>query len=89
MSKLALGFAAIAGLLAAFAAEPASADPYKYCAVYASGYAGGGTNCGFVTLAQCRDTISGIGGACTLNPFYDGVSFDGPRRRPHKRRYHG
>lgn len=86
-----LGFAVIAGLLAASATEPANADPYKYCAVYASGYAGGGTNCGFVTLAQCRDTISGVGGTCSPNPFYDGVSFDGPRRtrRAHKRHPQG
>ena len=37
------------------------ADPYKWCAVDDSG---GGTNCGFVTLEQCRATISGKGGSC-------------------------
>jgi Protein of unknown function (DUF3551) len=38
----------------------ASADPYKWCAVES----GGGTNCGFVTIEQCRATISGMGGTC-------------------------
>jgi hypothetical protein len=37
-----------------------SADPYKWCAVES----GGGTNCGFVTVEQCRATISGKGGFC-------------------------
>jgi len=36
-------------------------DPYPWCAVY-SGDGGGGTNCGFLTIQQCRDTVSGIGG---------------------------
>ena len=30
------------------------ADSYKWCAVES-----GGTNCGFVTMEQCRTTISG------------------------------
>ena len=29
-------------------------DPYPWCAVY-SGDGGGGTNCGFLTIQQCRD----------------------------------
>jgi hypothetical protein len=37
-----------------------SADPYKWCAVDS----GGGTNCGFVSIEQCRATISGKGGSC-------------------------
>jgi hypothetical protein len=53
---------------------PASvqADPYRWCADYSGGFGGGGTNCGFVTLEQCRATVSGIGGFCRPNPFYDG-----------------
>ena len=48
-------------------AAPANAyempyDPYPWCAVY-SGDAGGASNCGFSTLAQCRATVSGIGGS--------------------------
>jgi hypothetical protein len=37
-----------------------SADPYKWCAVETSG----STNCSFVTMDQCRATISGNGGSC-------------------------
>ena len=39
----------------------ASADPYKWCAVDSNS---GGTDCGFVTIEQCRATITGKGGAC-------------------------
>jgi hypothetical protein len=44
-----------------FTVSAASADPYKWCAVDSNG---GGTNCGFVTVEQCRATISGQGGFC-------------------------
>jgi len=43
-----------------FTPDTASADPYKWCAVQSEG----GTNCGFVTVEQCRASISGIGGFC-------------------------
>lgn len=56
-----------------------SADPYQWCAVY-GGDAGGASNCGFVTIEQCRATVSGIGGFCNPNPFYTG-----PAERPAKR----
>lgn len=56
------------------------ADPYKWCAVYGGNMGGGGTNCGFVTIEQCRATVSGIGGFCDPNPFYTG-----PAERPAKR----
>jgi hypothetical protein len=57
------------------APTPASAyvmpyDPYPWCAVY-GGRGGGGTNCGFLTIQQCRDTVSGIGGFCAPNQFYN------------------
>jgi hypothetical protein len=69
MRKSALALATImyAGLLSS-----AHADPYRWCADYNGGLGGGGTNCGFVTLEQCRATVSGIGGFCRPNPFYDG-----------------
>ena len=35
----------------------------------------GATNCGFLTIEQCRATVSGIGGFCVPNQFYN----------PHKR----
>ena len=45
-------------------------DPYRWCAVY-SGDAGGASNCGFLTIEQCRATVSGIGGYCEPNQFYN------------------
>jgi hypothetical protein len=44
-----------------FTVGAAFADSYKWCAVESGG---GGTNCGFVTIEQCRATISGRGGFC-------------------------
>jgi len=52
-------------------AAPTQAQIYLWCAVYSGGM-GGGTNCGFSTLAQCRVTVSGVGGFCDPNPFYTG-----------------
>lgn len=71
-------------LPAAFAPSAAHADPYRWCAVYGGGMSGGGTNCGFITLEQCRATISGMGGWCQPNQFYTGPE-ERPARRAHKR----
>jgi hypothetical protein len=30
----------------------------------------GGTNCGFHSFAQCQADITGIGGSCSPNPFF-------------------
>jgi hypothetical protein len=46
-------------------------DNTRWCAQYSGGRAGGGTNCGFFTLEQCRATVSGIGGFCVINQFYN------------------
>lgn len=62
---------------------PAHADPYKWCAVY-GGRGGGGSNCGFLTIEQCRATVSGIGGFCEPNRFYTGPDST-PSRRVRKR----
>jgi hypothetical protein len=51
---------------------------------------GGGTNCGFVSYAQCMATLSGMGGFCNRNTQY--VPAAGPigehraRARAHKHR---
>ncbi|MGH6727830.1 MAG: DUF3551 domain-containing protein [Pseudolabrys sp.] len=45
-------------------------DPYKWCAQY--GGRMNARNCGFVTLEQCREAISGNGGVCEENLFYSG-----------------
>ena len=66
--------------------ESAKADPSRWCAHSRGGrFGGGGTNCYFVTLAQCRAAVSGVGGFCVPNNFYDGrpvvTPEDGVRRR--------
>ncbi|MGE5165401.1 MAG: DUF3551 domain-containing protein [Sphingobacteriales bacterium] len=71
---------------AALALTPAHAyerpyDPYRWCAVY-SGKGGGASNCGFLTWQQCMDTVSGIGGFCEPNQFYNPRGAAGrPRKR--------
>jgi hypothetical protein len=67
--------ATLALAVPAFCATPASAyekpyDPYPWCAVY-GGDAGGASNCGFTTWDQCMATVSGIGGFCEPNQFYN------------------
>ncbi len=68
-----VAFAVLLSLLAGAATVgPAQADPYRWCAKYAGGGFGGGTNCYFVTIEQCRATLSGNGGFCEPNTLYDG-----------------
>jgi len=82
-----VAIAALFALVIILAVEPARADPYRWCAEYAGGgQGGGGTNCYFLTLEQCRASVSGIGGFCRENGFYDGRPVGtpgngGPRRR--------
>ena len=75
----------ILAVLGASALTPAHAyempyDPYPWCAVY-SGDGGGGTNCGFLTIEQCRATVSGIGGFCAPNQFYNPKPASRARKR--------
>jgi hypothetical protein len=49
--------------------SPGHADPYKWCAIIGKD---GISNCGFVTLEQCRANVSGLGGFCEPNQFYTG-----------------
>ena len=46
-------------------------DNTRWCAQYSGRVGGGATNCGFFTLEQCRATVSGIGGFCVINQFYN------------------
>jgi hypothetical protein len=55
---------------ATIGAAPAQAQNYPWCAYYAMGNDGGGTNCGFVTYEQCMTTLSGMGGFCEPNTQY-------------------
>jgi hypothetical protein len=64
--------------------SPSQADPYPWCASY-GGRGGGARNCGFVTHAQCMETIHGMGGFCEPNLFYSGPA-ERPVKRARKRR---
>jgi hypothetical protein len=77
----AVGTAAIAAL-----ASPAAAIEYPWCAQY-NGMGGGGRNCGFSTIEQCMATVSGIGGFCEPNLFYNG-SAEQPVQRARRRKNH-
>jgi hypothetical protein len=67
-------------------AQPAQADPYRWCAEYGGFFGGGGTNCYFTTWQQCQAAISGVGGYCRRNTFYTGSDGNG---RPRKQRRPG
>ncbi|MDA9437818.1 hypothetical protein XH98_01545 [Bradyrhizobium sp. CCBAU 51745] len=54
-------------------AEPASAKNYEFCRVDYT--LGSPRNCGFDTMEQCLAMISGRGGSCTRDPFYQAESF--------------
>ena len=85
-----IAIAALLPLLVASAGTPAQADPYRWRATYA-GYGGGGVeSCYYVTLEQCRASVSGIGGFCRESGWYDGrpVSTDGPAPQRRRRKHH-
>jgi hypothetical protein len=56
------------------------AQNYPWCAQYA-GAGGGATNCGFVSYAQCMQTLQGMGGFCVQNTQYVPPSASSVRRR--------
>jgi hypothetical protein len=73
MTKITLFIAGCAVAASAWVAPaPAQAAGYPWCAQYGSPFGGGGRNCGFSTYRQCVATVSGIGGSCERNPFYEG-----------------
>ena len=65
MRTLGVAAASFAGLCL----SSLSADAAPWCAQYSGGGQGGGTNCGFYSFEQCQQTVRGIGGFCSLNPF--------------------
>jgi Protein of unknown function (DUF3551) len=85
LGMMRLGKAMLAALaITAASAITAQADPYRWCAKYGGG-TGAATNCGFVTIDQCRAAISGNGGYCVPNPFFDGRPIATPSaQRPSK-----
>jgi hypothetical protein len=78
--------AGVIATLAAFA-PPAAAIEYPWCAQYNGEDGGGGRNCGFVSLEQCMATVSGIGGGCERNLFYEGRA-EPSAKRAHRRKTH-
>jgi Protein of unknown function (DUF3551) len=48
-------------------ATPTAAIAGEYCVTNTSGMRG----CGFATLQQCLDSLSGTAGSCARDPFYD------------------
>jgi Protein of unknown function (DUF3551) len=68
-------------------ADRAAADPYRWCAEYGVG-GDGGTNCYFVTLEQCQAAVSGVGGICRPNGFYDGRPVTAPEQPVRRTRRH-
>ena len=67
-------FAAFGVVAASCAFDAAKADPYPWCADYTVLGGIGARNCYFMTWEQCRATVSGVGGMCVKNLFYDGRS---------------
>ncbi len=63
-------------------ADAQAYDPYPWCAVY-GGSMSGSSNCGFRTWQQCMATVSGIGGSCERNQFYNPRA---SRKQGHTRR---
>ena len=80
MQKSASAFFILAAIASMSATPARAAIEYPWCAQY-SGEDGGGRNCGFSTLEQCRATISGMGGFCEPNLFYPGSASDTSQRK--------
>jgi hypothetical protein len=73
MTKISLFIAGcvIAASALAAPAPAAAQSQYPWCAQYGSSF-GGGRNCGFTSYRQCLATVSGVGGFCERNQFYEG-----------------
>jgi hypothetical protein len=48
-------------------ASPANSRGAEWCS---DNNSSGTRNCGYYTLAQCRASVSGIGGQCLRNPLF-------------------
>jgi hypothetical protein len=80
-----IALAVLITIIAGSAFDTAKADPYPWCALYNAGRGGGATNCYFMTLAQCQAAVSGVGGFCMVNQFYDGKPVVTPGATPRKK----
>jgi hypothetical protein len=59
------------------------AEAAPWCAQYSG--RGGGSNCGFYSFDQCMQTLRGIGGFCSQNPF-EAYGYQQPRQQRPARR---
>ena len=71
----------VLGILVAMAGmgSSAQAQNYPWCAQYA-GSGGGAMNCGFISYAQCMQTLQGMGGFCVQNTQYISPAASSRRR---------
>jgi hypothetical protein len=84
-----IAIASLFSLIAVSAAAPAQADPYPWCAQY-GGFGGGGVeSCYYMTLEQCRASVSGIGGWCNRSVWYDGKPLSTDQPQPQRSRKRG
>ena len=81
MFRLTAGAIALATLaFSNLAPTPAQANDYPWCVQYPDSTIGG-TNCGFVTLAQCMASATGAAGRCYENPLYVAAAPSSKRQR--------
>jgi hypothetical protein len=74
----------LATVIAALSFSSSGAEAAPWCAQYS--VHGGATNCGFYSFQQCLQTVRGIGGFCSQNPFEAyGYSQHRPVRRSWRR----
>lgn len=79
-----LGLAALSTPIFVLDAVPPAAAEFIYPVCMAGGYDSRALHCDYTDLDQCRATASGIGGSCTLNPYYQAppqAIRSGPTRR--------
>jgi hypothetical protein len=69
MRLLTLSAISVLAIVFASSAHAQKYDPYPWCAVYGGSMSG--SSCGFKTLQQCMATVSGVGGSCEPNQFYN------------------
>ena len=70
---------ATAGFATLATSSPSFAVDYPWCARYAG--RDSSTNCGFVSLPQCRASVHGVGGTCERNPMFFAYAEPAPRWR--------
>jgi hypothetical protein len=87
MAKIGI-FAATVVLLAMDGGARAEIE-YPYCLGANGGYGAGFVTCGFTTMAQCRESVLGMGGWCQANPHYRPAPVTEGRPRRSSRRQSG